>query len=47
VITGPGKRPVPLRSEVLLPDKRLLALIDETGRINPQVTQLIHETANA
>ena len=47
VITGPGKRPVPLRSAVLLPDKRLLALIDETGRINPQVTQLIHETSNA
>ncbi|HEX5833955.1 MAG TPA: DEAD/DEAH box helicase [Pyrinomonadaceae bacterium] len=47
VITGPGKRPVPLRSAVLLPDKRLLALIDDTGRINPQVTQLIHETANA
>ncbi len=47
VITGPGKRPVPLRSAVLLPDKRLLALIDESGRINPQVTQLIHETANA
>lgn len=47
VITGPGKRPVPLRSAVLLPDKRLLALIDESGRINPQVTQLIHETSNA
>jgi hypothetical protein len=38
---------VPLRSAVLLPDKRLLALIDERGTINPQVTQLIHETANA
>ena len=47
VITGPGKRPVPLRSAVLLPDKRLLALINEDGKINPQVTQLIHETANA
>src|SRR6201988_3000749 len=47
VITGPGKRPVPLRSAVLLPDKRLLALIDESGTMNPQVTQLIHETANA
>jgi superfamily II RNA helicase len=47
VITGPGKRPVPLRSAVLLPDKRLLALIDETGRINYQITQLIHETSNA
>lgn len=47
VITGPGKRPVPLRSAVLLPDKRLLALLDESGRINTQVTQLINETANA
>jgi superfamily II RNA helicase len=47
VITGPGKRPVPLRSAVLLPDRRLLALIDETGRVNPQITQIIHETANA
>jgi superfamily II RNA helicase len=47
VITGPGKRPVPLRSAVLLPDRRILALIDETGRVNSQVTQIIHETANA
>jgi superfamily II RNA helicase len=47
VITGPGKRPVPLRSAVLLPDRRLLALIDETGRVNPQITQIIHETSNA
>jgi ATP-dependent RNA helicase HelY len=47
VITGPMKRPVPLRSAVLLPDKRLLPLIDEAGRINPQITQLRHETADA
>ena len=47
VITGPGKRPVPLRSALLLPDRRLLALIDETGRVNPQVTQIVHETSNA
>jgi superfamily II RNA helicase len=47
VITGPGKRPVPLRSALLLPDKRLLALVDETGRVNPQVTQIVHETSNA
>jgi hypothetical protein len=47
VITGPGKRPVPLRSAVLLPDKRLLALISEDGKINPQITQMIDETANA
>ena len=47
VITGPGKRPVPLRSAVLLPDKRLLALINEDGKVNPQITQMINETANA
>ena len=40
VIPGPLKRPVPLRSALLLPDKRLLPLLDETGRINPQITQL-------
>jgi superfamily II RNA helicase len=47
VITGPGKRPVPLRSAVLLPDRRLIALLDETGRVNPEIARLIHETANA
>jgi ATP-dependent RNA helicase HelY len=47
VITGPGIRPVPLRSAVLLPDRRLLPLIDENGKLNPQITQIIHETANA
>ena len=30
VVTGPPKRPVPLRSAVLLPDKRLLPLTPET-----------------
>src|SRR5689334_17062700 len=47
VITGPGKRPVPLRSAVLLPDRKLLALIDDTGRVNPEISRLIHEAANA
>ena len=47
VITGPGKRPVPLRSAVLLPDRKLLALIDESGRVNPEISRLIHEAANA
>jgi hypothetical protein len=48
VITGPGKRPVPLRSAVLLPDRRLLPLInDDDGKLNPQITRLIHEAANA
>jgi ATP-dependent RNA helicase HelY len=47
VITGPGKRPVPLRSAVLLPDRRLLPLIGDDGKINSQIAQLIHETENA
>ena len=41
VITGPLKRPVPLRSAVLLPDKRLLPLLDERGRLNPEILQMI------
>jgi len=41
VITGPMKRPVPLRSALLLPDKRLLRLLDESGRLNPEILQLI------
>lgn len=44
VITGPGKRPVPLRSAVLLPDKRLLPLLNEGGKLNPEIAQLIERT---
>jgi ATP-dependent RNA helicase HelY len=40
VITGPPKRPVPLRSAVLLPDKRLLPLLNEAGTLNPEVLAL-------
>lgn len=47
VITGPGKRPVPLRSALLLPDGQLLALINDDGKINPEIARIIHETANA
>jgi superfamily II RNA helicase len=41
VITGPGKRPVPLRSAVLLPDKRLLPLLRDDGNLNPEIAQMI------
>ena len=47
VITGPGKRPVPLRSALLLPDRQLLPLVNDDGKVNPQIARLIHETANA
>src|ERR1044072_7270348 len=41
VITGPGKRPVPLRSAVLLPDKRLLPLLNDAGKLNAEIAQMI------
>ena len=41
VITGPGKRPVPLRSAVLLPDKRLLPLLNDEGKLNHEIAQMI------
>src|SRR4029079_8597666 len=47
VITGPGKRPVPLRSAVLFPDRQLIRIINEDGNINPEITRLIHEASNA
>jgi len=46
VITGPSKRPVPLRSAVLLPDRRLLPLFNDAGKLNPEIAQLI-ERSNA
>ena len=41
VVPGPGKRPVPLRSAVLLPDRRLLPLLNEKGQLNSEIQQLI------
>jgi ATP-dependent RNA helicase HelY len=41
VVTGPPKRPVPLRSAVLLPDKRLIPLLGDDGKLNPEIAQLI------
>jgi len=41
VITGPPKRPVPLRSAVLLPDRQLLPLLNESGNLNPEIVRMI------
>jgi len=41
VIEGPPKRPVPLRSAVLLPDRRLLPLLNEAGKLNSEIAQMI------
>src|ERR1044071_9389258 len=41
VVTRPGARPVPLRAAMLLPDKRLLPLVNDSGRLNPEIEQLL------
>jgi superfamily II RNA helicase len=45
VITRPGARPVPLRAAMLLPDKRLIPLVNESGKLNPEIAKLLEETA--
>ena len=41
VVTRPGARPVPLRAAMLLPDKRLLPLLRESGELNPEIRHLL------
>src|SRR6266566_4932165 len=45
VVTRPGARPVPLRAAMLLPDKRLLPLVNEKGKLNAEIARLLEETA--
>ena len=40
VVSRPGARPVPLRAALLLPDKRLLPLIGENGKLNREIAAL-------
>jgi ATP-dependent RNA helicase HelY len=40
VVRRPGARPVPLRAAFLLPDRRLLPLLDERGRFNPEIANM-------
>lgn len=40
VITRPGARPVPLRAAFLMPDKRLLPLLGEKGKLNSEIARL-------
>ena len=40
VVGRPGARPVPLRAAMLLPDKRLLPLQGDNGRLNPEIEAL-------
>lgn len=40
VVMRPGARPVPLRAAFLFPDKRLIPLMNEAGRLNPEILRL-------
>ena len=40
VVTRPGARPVPLRAAFLLPDKRLLPLLGEDGKLNSEIARM-------
>jgi ATP-dependent RNA helicase HelY len=40
VVTRPGARPVALRAAFLLPDKRLLPLVNDAGKLNPEIVRL-------
>jgi superfamily II RNA helicase len=40
VVTRPGSRPVPLRAAFLLPDKKLLPLLNQNGKLNSEVARL-------
>ncbi len=44
VITRPGARPVPLRAAMLLPDKRLLPLMNNDGKLNPEIATMIERS---
>ena len=43
VVTRPGARPVPLRSAFLMPDKRLVPLLDRTGKLNREIASLAEQ----
>lgn len=40
VITRPGARPVPLRAAFLMPDRRLVPLLGEKGKLSSEITRL-------
>jgi len=40
VVTRPGARPVPLRAAMLLPDRRLVPLLTEGGKLNAEIMRL-------
>jgi ATP-dependent RNA helicase HelY len=43
VVTRPGARPVPLRSAFLMPDKRLVPLLNPAGKLNSEILKLTEQ----
>src|SRR5215813_13398325 len=46
VVTRPGDRPVPLRAAFLMPDKRLVPLFGENGRLSQEIASLAEQQAD-
>ena len=40
VVTRPGARPVPLRAAFLMPDKRLVSLLNQNGKLSSEIARL-------
>ena len=47
VVTRPGNRPVPLRSAFLMPDKRLIPLLGQNGKLNREIAAMIEQQDEA
>jgi ATP-dependent RNA helicase HelY len=43
VVPRPGARPVPLRAAFLMPDRRLVPLLNESCKLNPEIVRLTEE----
>ena len=43
VVRRPGARPVPLRAAFLMPDKRLVPLLNESGKLNPEIARMVDQ----
>jgi ATP-dependent RNA helicase HelY len=46
VVTRPGNRPVPLRAAFLLPDKRLVPLLNQSGKLNSEIMRLSEDQSD-
>jgi len=43
VVTRPGARPVPLRAAFLMPDRRLIPLLGQNGKLNREIATLVEQ----